>query len=96
MADLIYYFGLKDVPYLFGGVGVFNRSNSGTVKYTTDGGDTWDTFGWKDLDTDAVKTNVAFSAGVGWNFTKNFGLELKATTSGTMTWAQGSLLYRFK
>jgi len=100
MADVIYYSGLGSLPYLFAGLGVFNRTNSGTVEYTNSQVDAngkliYHKADWSDIDSDAVHTNVAISFGTGWNFHKNLGLELKATTSGSMTWLQVSLLYRF-
>jgi len=100
MADVIYYSGLGNLPYLFAGLGVFNRSNGGSVEYTHsqvghDGNLIYHKADWSDIDSDAVHTNVAISLGTGWNFHKNLGLELKATTSGSMTWVQASLLYRF-
>jgi hypothetical protein len=95
MADCIYYSGLGDVPYLFAGIGIFKRDNTGTVKMREKSTGNYYEWEWSKLDTDAVRTTAAVSIGTGWNFHKRLGTELKVTSSGTMTWAQASLLYRF-
>lgn len=95
MADCIFYRGLRDVPYFFAGIGIFKRDNTGAIKMREASTGNLYEWEWSSLDTDAVRTTPAVSLGTGWNFHKNLGAELKVTTSGSMTWAQASLLYRF-
>jgi hypothetical protein len=93
MVDCIHYSGLADLPYFFAGVGFFNRNNTGTADVVVNG--LHYAYNWKDIDSDAIGTDFAFSVGTGWNFTRHLGLEFKVTSSGAITWAQGSLIYRF-
>jgi hypothetical protein len=72
------YYGLHEKFYLFGGMGYFNRSEN------------IDFYGYGDTN----KTESAFSIGIGWNFTPNWGAEVK-TTLAEYNWLQASVLYRF-
>jgi hypothetical protein len=81
MLDLIWYKDLKDTIYPFAGIGYFNRSLS-VDSYIV---------GTVPVDLDS---EMAFCAGLGFNFSRHFGVEAKYTVC-EYNWAQISLLYRF-
>jgi hypothetical protein len=84
MLDIIYYNDFKDAIYPFAGVGYFNRTVDVTFSGAAGGGS-----GSADL-----KSELALCAGLGVNFTRHLGVEVKYTQC-EYNWAQASLLFRF-
>jgi opacity protein-like surface antigen len=84
MLDLVWYKDLKDTVYPFVGIGYFSRSVSGDYQGS---------FGSASASED-LESEMAFCAGLGFNFTRNLGAELKYTQC-EYNWVQLSLLYRF-
>jgi hypothetical protein len=84
MVDAIYYPKLKDTIYPFAGIGYFNR----TVDATASAG------GYTNSASADLDSELAFCIGMGVNFSRHFGMELKYTECDD-NWIQLSLLYRF-
>jgi hypothetical protein len=85
MFDLIYYKDLKDTIYPFAGIGFFARSrDKGTSTYYDGAPPSWM--------TEEPDSGLVVCAGLGVNFSRHFGMELKYAL---YNWVQLSLLYRF-
>jgi hypothetical protein len=87
MLDLVWYKDLKDTIYPFAGIGHFSRNRyTGYDSHYTSGAPGWI--------TEYPDSELAVCAGLGFNFSRHFGTELKYTLC-EYNWMQLSLLYRF-
>jgi hypothetical protein len=97
MCDVVYY--NYSGFYAFAGAGLLNRKNNGTISYLRPGTNEWVEFpGWYSTANGVGAESggsLAVSVGGGWYpFNRNFGLEIKYTTTDA-SWIQASLCLRF-